>query len=582
MINLSHKIFIKYLAPHDKTFYWTVLFSLIIAGLEFLIPAIYGWMLDSALNSALTKEIDAQFIPLLVSAAILSLANNKIARSVDNNRFSLSIECEMDYFMGLISHIFEIPLDFFERKNSGEIAEKICTGGRDLGNVIGWVILSTLPEILTIIIILAFILWLDYQIEICFLLIIIAFVLLATRNRKEIADTGEKIFAEYESIKERLTDDILNIESIKANATEKEEINAFKIIYKKIIEKSVSFFNIWTGIQMNQKNFIDIAKLVILAVCLIQIISGKLTAGNTLTILMYVGLIASPLSMLSNNYVTTRRSLASIRAGEKLYDEEKEKSGTKTLTKPINIDLKNVSVSYGKRARTFEDLNITIKSRQVIGIVGPSGIGKSTLIKIISGLKRVNKDEGTVLFNGTDITEINSKEIRESIASTPQVPILFKRSIMDNIRNWTNATDEEVIEVAKEVGAHDFIKELPNQYQEIVGVEGKTLSVGQRQKILIARAILKFMQDKTEFLALDEATASMDYESAEKIHKVINKLKKEKNKTIIIITHKLDAVQDADNIYVINGGKSTENGNHKELIEKRGYYQKIYNRQKKF
>jgi len=241
------------------------------------------------------------------------------------------------------------------------------------------------------------------------------------------------------------------------------------------------------------------------------------------------------------------------------------------VKKPV-IHFKNLTYGYREDNLIFDNFNLSIKAGERIGLVGHSGAGKSTLINLL--LKVFNPDFGEILVDDKNIADVTFDSLRENIALIPQDPMLFHRTIFENISYGKfNASKEEVIEAAKKAYIHDFIANLPDTYETLVGERGIKLSGGQRQRIAIARAILY----NAPILLLDEATSSLDPISERLIKDALAKLME--GRTSIVIAHRLSTVIHADRIFVISDGKVVESGSHKELIAKNGAYANLYSKQ---
>jgi ATP-binding cassette subfamily B protein len=235
------------------------------------------------------------------------------------------------------------------------------------------------------------------------------------------------------------------------------------------------------------------------------------------------------------------------------------------------VEFSHVDFSYdgSKKNRLFKDLNVVIKPGEQVGLVGHSGGGKSTLVSLLSRFTDIQG--GQILVDNQDITSIRQRDLRKAIAYVPQEPLLFHRSLKENIRyGRPDATDEEIIAVAKMAHAHDFIEQLADGYETLVGERGVKLSGGQRQRVAIARAMLK----NAPILVLDEATSALDSESEVLIQDALWKLME--GRTAIVIAHRLSTIQRMDRILVMDQGEIVEQGSHKDLLHQNGIYAKLW------
>ena len=237
-----------------------------------------------------------------------------------------------------------------------------------------------------------------------------------------------------------------------------------------------------------------------------------------------------------------------------------------------NIKFKDVSFIYKSGRKIFENLNLEIKAGEYVALVGPSGAGKSTLCNLIPRFYDVNK--GEILIDDVPVKKIELKNLRKNIGFVRQDVVLFSGTIADNIRyGKLDATNEEIIQAAKDAYAHDFILDFEKGYNTYIGGRGTRLSGGQKQRIAIARAFLK----NSPILIFDEATSSLDNESEKFIQKSMEKLAKDR--TTIVIAHRLSTIRNAKRILVLSGGNIAEEGTHEELLSKNGIYADLYNMQ---
>jgi len=236
------------------------------------------------------------------------------------------------------------------------------------------------------------------------------------------------------------------------------------------------------------------------------------------------------------------------------------------------IQFRDVSFSFHETREVLHKINLTVNSHEKIALIGPSGAGKSTIVKLLFRLYDVS--DGSVLIDGRPINRVTQESLHANLSLVPQDPILFHRSLMENIRyGRRNATNKEVVEAARLAHCVDFIEELPNKYETFVGERGIKLSGGERQRVAIARAILK----NAPILVLDEATSSLDSRSEMLIQDALKKLMK--GKTVIVIAHRLSTIRQMDRIVVFEKGRIIDTGTHEELLAKGGLYNQLWNLQ---
>ena len=279
-----------------------------------------------------------------------------------------------------------------------------------------------------------------------------------------------------------------------------------------------------------------------------------------------IGLVQEDILDIIGDMSFVRKALGVMNAG-KIADEHIQ-GGSELNIDNSSIEIKNLSFGYNND-ELFNNLNISIKSGEKIGLAGRSGSGKTTLINLI--LKNLIPQEGVIEIGGKNISFISEESLKDKISIVSQDTILFNRSVLDNIRySKPNASMEEIIESAKKANAHDFITELEFGYDTSVGERGMRLSGGQRQRILIARAMLK----NAPILILDEATSALDSETEHKVSESLNRLME--GKTVIAIAHRLQTLKKMDKIIVFRDGEIVEQGTHEELLNNSNVYKSLW------
>ncbi len=314
-------------------------------------------------------------------------------------------------------------------------------------------------------------------------------------------------------------------------------------------------------------------QVIILILCLYLAINEKITVGQCATALTFGLMLISNgwwllqvMTVFFSRFATIEDGLRTIIQPFEVKDIENAKSLKVKTAPPISIE--NIKKSYGDNI-VFNNFSLNIEAKSKVGFIGRSGAGKSSLVNLLMRLFDV--ENGIIKIHGHDISMVTQESLRNNISFIPQDTSLFHRSLMDNIRyGRLGATDAEVIEAAKRAHAHDFISELSNGYDTMVGERGVKLSGGQRQRIAIARAILK----DAPILILDEATSALDSESEKLIQDSLKDLMK--GKTVIAIAHRLSTIAHLDRLIVMDKGQIIEDGTHDDLLKKDGHYAKLW------
>jgi ABC-type multidrug transport system fused ATPase/permease subunit len=307
-----------------------------------------------------------------------------------------------------------------------------------------------------------------------------------------------------------------------------------------------------------------------------HVIQGKLSPGELLVVISYIAAVYKPLETISTTVGSLQEIVVALEASFGLLDTPVEIKDT-PQAKPIGraegrVEFDSVSFAYKERRHTLEDINFKVKPGQVVGIVGPTGAGKTTLVTLLP--RFYEPHHGRILLDGRDIRDITVKSLRDQFSIVLQEPLLFSETIAENIRyGRLEATREEIMAAAEAANAHDFIMRLPNKYETILGERGAKLSGGERQRVAVARAFLR----NSPILILDEPTSSIDTKTEAVILEALERLME--GRTTFMIAHRLSTVRNADLLLVLQDGRIVEQGSHDELIARGGAYSQLYEMQ---
>lgn len=410
-----------------------------------------------------------------------------------------------------------------------------------------------------------------YMINILFVLPVILsciFIVVIVKRNK---DTVNNIFDDTHVVNRKinllLNDTLRGFELIKTYGMEESLTNNMTNLINRAIDNKTRSRNLVTKTDFSVTSIIAIVQIIIVMIAIILTDNGY--SFNGLTVILLYTKIVSPMSNLVWFIDDAMNSLNKYDKYHKLMNEPEEVTGDICIDSIESVTFKDVSFKYDvSNNKVLDDMRFTINKGEHIGIVGSSGCGKSTMIKLILGF--LYPDSGAVLINNINSKALSMRSLRSHIALVDQENIIFSGSIIDNIKVEANSniSDDNIKDICDAVGLKDLIESLPDGYNTFIGYNGIKLSGGQKQRIAIARALLS----NKDVIIFDEATSALDNISERKVKEII----KNNNKIIISIAHRLNTIKDSDKIYVIDNGKIKESGNHNELLDKNGLYAKLY------
>ncbi|MDB2359968.1 ABC transporter ATP-binding protein/permease [Alphaproteobacteria bacterium] len=541
-------------------------------------PPILGYAVDSL--TELSQGINIyMLIPL---ALIISYGMARVAAlafgELRNAIFSKVAQNAITQLtLNTFKHLHSLSLQFHLGRQTGALSKFIDRGTKGVNFLLNYVLFNVIPTIIEIFLvagILAFIYGLKYAFVT--LITIILYVIVTFTVTQWRLQFRRRMNAADNAVSTKLIDSLLNFETVKYfNNEEHEYRRLFESLDQYEIESiknqySLSYLNIF------QTVVIMTGITIMLSMSAFDIRAGNITIGGFVVINAYMLQLYQPLNFFGTVYREIRQSLTDMENLFTLWEEKPNlRDGAEKLLEieEASIRFENVSFDYDARRTIIKDISFEVPNGKKVALVGPTGAGKSTISRLL--FRFYDPKQGDVYINNQNIKDISQQSLRKHIGVVPQDTVLFNDTIYYNISYGNpNANEEEIYNAAKSADIHNFIINLPDGYQTIVGERGLKLSGGEKQRVAIARAILK----NPSIFFFDEATSALDSTTEKEIQKNLQAISK--NRTTLVIAHRLSTAADADEILVLEQGEITERGNHEELLSKKGKYSEMWNKQK--
>ncbi len=561
--------FIILFLPYKKILFYALLCSLLLLCFGIFSSFYYKIIFDEVIysNSSLTLNTLSfgMFIVVITQSILYCIRSSLLLH------FSFKTDIQLNF--SYLSHIFDLPISFFESRKSGEILSRLGDLNK-ISQTLSSSALSGVMDILMLLVsgpILFSINVKLFGISACSVLIV---ALISMFFSKIYRRYYPKLMSQNGDVQSYLHESLRGVSTIKA-------LNAETIVNKKYESKHMAsvdtnwILNKYNNVQNLISTIINgIGGVLIYWFGCSSILGDALSFGTLITFNSLLGYFTGPLFRLVNiQNLVNEAFVAAERVGE-ILELEKEKDESRKYITPLNIrgklKFEHVTFAYGNHKPIYEDLSFEISENCWTAFVGPSGCGKTTLIKMI--LKFYEQKEGAIYLDGIDLRYIDTSYLRSKIGYVPQDVFLFSGTVAENISfHCPEAKMDEIIMAAKKAGADEFIKKLPKQYETILGENGCGLSGGEKQRLALARALL----GNPSLIILDEATSNLDVISEMEIHRTINSLRADQI-AVIVIAHRLTTVKNCDKIFVMSDGKIIQQGTHQELIVTDGMYKSMW------
>lgn len=477
-----------------------------------------------------------------------------------------------------VTHSFSLPYAVFEDQRSGEFLSKLTSARNDTQKFLNFAIGLIYVSIVGVVFVIAYATYVNWVIGLMYFMIIPVLGISSYFITKKIKTAQTPIVTETQALAGSTTETLRNVELVKSLGLEGQEIKRLNTTNEQILQLELKKVRLIRTYSFIQGTLINSMRALMLLIMLWLIFEHKLTIGEFFILQIYSFFIFTPLTALGDvatSYGETKASLAKL---EEILAQEQDKQpeNPKAIGAITDITFDKVSFGYGSgNTHALHDINLNIKAGKTVAFVGPSGSGKSTTVKLVVGLYQPT--EGQVLFNGVPSTEIDLVSLRNRVGLVAQDTQLFSGTIRENLQFVKpTATDAECIEAIKSASADSLLERGGEGLDTKIGEGGLKLSGGEKQRLAIARSLLR----DPDILIFDEATSSLDSITEESITQTIKEIEKTRPDLIrILVAHRLSTVMHADAIYVLEKGKMVEQGTHDELLKENGLYAALWRQQ---
>jgi ATP-binding cassette subfamily B protein len=496
-----------------------------------------------------------------------------------------------DYFLNVIiqkfgakvftdglQHAMRLPYQEFEDQRSGETLSVLTKVRADTEKFMNYFINIMFGVLVGVTFVMIYAsIWIHWSIAVAYVVGILLLTTITNLLSKKIKSIQKNIVAQTTSLAGSTTESLRNIELVKSLGLTNQEVNRLNKNTYKILGLELTKVKRVRSISFVQGTFVNTLRQVILFILTYLIFHDKMDFGQLVTMQIFSFFVFGPLQEISNIIISYREAEASLNNFHNLMTKapERQPEFPKHLGDMQTLDFKQVGFKHQTaQSRAIDDISFSAKTGETIAFVGPSGSGKTTLMKLLVGLYR--PQQGKILYNGIDENDINYEDLRSQIGFVTQDTQLFSGTIKENLLFVnTSATDDDLMDALKKAACMNLLSRAEKGLDTMIGEGGLKLSGGEKQRLSIARALLR----KPRLLIFDEATSSLDSLTEEEITNTIKDVSSKRNQITILIAHRLSTIMHADRIYVLEKGDIVETGSHESLLEEKGLYYAMWRQQ---
>ena len=572
---------VPYLWPKDRfDFRVKVISALVLLVLAKAVINFAPFLYREAVN-ALTETGNSPFLLGAVGMTVAYGGARILSRGFEQLRDVIFAAVAQRAFRNLaletFQHIHKLSLRYHISRKTGALSRVIERGVKGLEFLLRFLLFSVGPLVLELLIIAGIMFfWFDY-LYLTVIIVMIAVYIWFTFKVTEWRVKIRKIMNDQDTdANQKAIDSLLNYETVKYFSAEEREANRYDGAIKQYEKAALTTAYSLAFLNFGQSLIITAGLIIVMVMAALGVQSGYLTVGDFVMVNAYMIQITMPLNFLGTVYREIRQGLVDMGEMFDLLEQPVEildsENASELKITDGHISFENVTFGYNKSRLIIQNVSIEINSRETIAIVGPSGSGKSTIGRLL--FRFYDAQQGSIKIDGQDIRDVTQESLHRSIGVVPQDTVLFNDTIYYNIAyGLDNASRAEVEKAAKDAQIHDFILSLPDGYETTVGERGLKLSGGEKQRVGIARTLLK----NPPILLLDEATSALDTETEREIREALTNASE--GRSVLTIAHRLSTIADADRIIVLENGSIVEIGTHEALLTKRGRYYSLWTKQ---
>lgn len=565
LLKLTYKYRFRYLLG--------IIFLIIVDGVQLIPPKLVGFLTDSIQKGTATSGLIITYIIYIILIYLCIVIGRFMWRVFI---FGTSRYIEYDIRNTLFKHLQSLSANFFNHNKTGDLMSHATNDLNSVRQALAGGVVMTIDAVVMTLSTVIIMLSINVKLTLLVLIPLPFLTIMARRFGKSMHRKFTRIQEAISKLTDMVQENFSGIRVVKSFVQEAKEYEKFTKENQNNFDANMSLIKTW-GLFSPLVEFIaSLSFIILLGVGGIYVMYGHISLGDFITINMYLGSLVWPMMAIGWVMNQLQRGLASFERIENILNQKPEifdKDPDKVNSINGDINIKNLTFTYPDTEEpALKNINLTIKKGQTLGIIGKTGSGKSTLVNLL--VRLFNVKTGEININGHDINRIPLSVLRTNIGFVPQDSFLFSTNIAENINLGLETLDmKKVYQSAMDADIYDNIMDFTNKFETVVGERGVTLSGGQKQRVSIARALIK----DPEILIFDDCLSAVDANTEVKILSSLKKIMKDK--TSIIISHRISAVKDSDLIIVLDNGEILERGVHQELLDKKGLYSSIYEKQ---